>query len=80
VSSDDELATTQPSEESSPSPSPAERPTNGPSGPADWDWILGNTTFDKAKSIFAFIGLLAVVIQLAKWSERKEEDEQGEEE
>ena len=74
VTSDDELATTQPNEESSPSPSPVGNSANGPSGPADWDWILGNTTFEKAKSILAAIGLLAVVIQLAKWSDRKEED------
>lgn len=48
------------------------------STPVDWDWILGQTAIEKAKTILATIGLLTIVIQLAKWSDRKEEQEEEE--
>jgi hypothetical protein len=69
ISSDDAAATTPSAEDDHPPPvAPAPAST-----PVDWDWILGSTTLEKAKTILATIGLLAIVIQLAKWSERKQE-------
>ncbi len=47
-----------------------------PVSEVDWDWILGDTALEKVKTVLAAIGLFAIVIQMAKWSDREEEAEE----
>lgn len=73
MSSDDPSSIRQPDEQLREAPSPAVPSTSVRPTAVNWDWIVGETLMEKAKTALAAIGLLAMVIQLAKLTGGKDD-------
>jgi hypothetical protein len=73
MSSDDPVSIRQPGEQVRETPSPAVPSTPARPTAINWDWIVGETLLEQSKTVLAAIGLLAMVIQLAKLTGGKDD-------